>query len=65
MQYKAKNMMRLLKIKSNFTFQLLILIQSLDALSDGRVEKCHVKIESCQVSVFNSIDELVKLEHKD
>jgi len=37
----------------------LILIHTLEASSEGRV-----KIESCAVSVFNTVDELVKLEHK-
>ena len=39
---------------------IIILNHSLEAVSEGRF-----KIESCQVSIFNSVDEVVKLEHKD
>ena len=35
-------------------------MQSLDVVSDSRF-----KIESCQVTILNTADELVKLEHKD
>ena len=37
-----------------------MLIQSLEATFDERF-----KIESCQVSILNSVDDLVKLEYKD
>ena len=39
---------------------IIILNHSLEAVCEGRF-----KIESCQVSIFNSVDEVVKLEHKD
>ena len=43
-----------------YIFKLIVLIQSSEALFEGQF-----KIESCNVGIFNTVNELVKLEHKD
>ena len=43
-----------------YILKLIVLVQSLEALFEGQF-----KIESCKVGIFNTVDELVKLEHKD
>ena len=41
-------------------FQFFVLVHSSKAAFEGSF-----KIETCHVSIFSTIDELVKLEHKD
>ena len=43
-----------------YILKLIALIQLLDAVSDSGF-----KIESCQVTILNTADELVRIEHKE
>ena len=42
-----------------YILKVIALIQSLNAVNDRRF-----KIESCQVTILNTADELLKLDHK-
>ena len=43
-----------------YNFKFIALVQLLDAVYDGQF-----KIENCQVTILNTADELLKLEHKE
>ena len=45
-----------------YILKLIALVQLLDAVSDSG---SRFKIESCQVTILNTADELVRLEHKE